>query len=438
MEGRDSIGQASALEYPPSPEFLAARRTDYLEVFRKIGNPCFACGTKNPLDRATCCKCNSPLPSRAPLGSQEAAKIVQLGVARRTVLRGRTILALGLMAAEMAAIFLITVMFLPLITTWTEFYAYVIVLAVVFAGIIVLAETSRRLSWGITRSQVVLYNRTSKVRRAYRHWLRENGHLPANSIILDTAPLAHEQEAQNALPDSRVMPTPVSSPILACVNRNSYHIREGFSVGGAVPEHRGTFWRISDDTGKEVLTMVIDNVANKTWVLQKSDAELCRLHRQYWQLFRQKELVGTFVEEASFDDSTGRGRESRIFIDNQGNEVLRMTGGYPTVPTTTLAVLASYGTAKFWASPNPTVPVLQAAAQVSEDALVLHDQTGRAVVRAKKQGPAWSVSIQGAIDGSIPLMSALALISWSPDGVSIGLARRIQSRPDLTPEALAG
>lgn len=424
----ETHGQTPALVHPPDGAFLSSCHAKYLQELRDIGNPCFACGTRQGADARACRRCGEPLPSQAPLPEDASLRITEKGIACRQTLFRRRGIVLGLMVGVSAAFALLSSALAPLIQTWTEFYMTVGTLTVSLVATLVVAYRTSHQSWGITKTQVVLFRRAGKVRAAYRRWLRERGALSSGPAPLPTGESLHLTSPSNAFPVAEEGDLSWARDI---EGMNEFTLEGGFRMRGTVPGYPGKFWKVLDGKGKEGATLVLDNAANKTWVLQRTDLELCAVHREYWALFRGGRRVGSFIGETRSDDSVGTAQVSRVFLDATGREFVRVTGSHHTYPTTPAMLLDALRSGAVYSPGRPGNPVYRASPDAGENTVSFSDATGRKVATAQRQEDRWHVEVVPGARADLAALGFLALLSWNPDGISFGLAHLLERRPDL-------
>ena len=320
------------------------------------------------------------------------------------------------------------------IQSWIGFYIVVGSLMASLVVVLVLAYRTSHQSWGITKTQVVLYRRSGNVRNAYRKWLRERGALSSGSTPLPSYERVHPVLTSSAPPLAGRGDLSWMSDLQGA---HELSLEEGFRPRGAIPGYPGKYWRVSDGTGKEVVVMALDNVASKTWVLQRTELELCAIHRQHWALFRHGRRVGSFVEEIVSDDGLGAARVSRAFFDTRGTEVVRVTGAHHTYPTTEAMLLEAFRSGEVWTSDSSAGPVFRVAPDVGEALISLCDSTGRGLATAQKRKNQWHVVVEPGARTDLAALGFLALLSWNPDGVSFGMLRLLELRPDLATKLTA-
>ena len=407
----------------------------YQDQLAKLKNPCYACGRKNALSLRACSHCGLPLPSAAPLSVTDAQNVVEHSFSLRAVLWPRRWGSVGLM---LGGVFLlnVTLVFMVQIPTWDEFYLLMGAGSALFVAGIGLMLTSRGRSWTLTRTQVILYKRGAETRLEYRRALRPTGQLLPPAI----APKQTLNSTVSSSLSGALLPSPFDAYQLgpgAWEDMRTFSIQPGFRLRGVSQGLAGRYWTLVDGGGRSHLRMVIDARPNKVYQLSAPDELLCHETKEFWALFRGPTRVGAFVGQAQTDDVRGIGTIARQLLDTAGGEILRIEGNFAPFPSNVRSVLDAYATVRVFL-PGEIGPTALRVIPSEDGRMISLVETGGRRVTELRLTPSkgWKGEVAQGIAPSLPVLTALLLLTWNPDGVSIEMARVIETNPKVR-EALA-
>ncbi|MCI4351449.1 MAG: hypothetical protein L3K15_08055 [Thermoplasmata archaeon] len=408
---------------PTAPDPTIGRAPpSYTDALARKGNPCFACGAKNPRGDLRCRECNERLPIGAPLPADDAMRITRLGYARRAVLKQRQYVGVALVVVGFIA-------FSALLVINASAAALdagrAIAVLLFLTGVVLFAWTQGRVSRMIF-VQVALYSRG--VGERIRGLPQRSSGVPAPPLAPDagfgpTVPLRAWAAMSNAPP-----PREFASLMMASAP-SPFHLKKSLRLTG----DSGWRWEVSDGQGRPFAQVVIDPTLNRIFQLTASNFSLIQ---EYWSVRGPDgRVLGWFVEENRTDDVAGVGRVRLGFYDGAGDLQLRWEGNYATFPKLAAQLVQAYESLLAYGAPPGGDPVLRIAPGVHESGFRLVDGQGKPVAEARaahgtKPGD-WVVEVASGERGGWTVLATLAVAHWEPDGATFGIARMLGSNPEL-------
>lgn len=412
---------------PPAPALSL-----YLESLLKSGNPCYACGAKNPFDLRRCRRCSLPLPSSAPLSRADAEKVVDRSFRTRLHLRWFNVLSFALIFSTIPWLQIVGRM-AWVVASWTNLYLWVAVAGGLLAGAMAVFVYKSMVTRRILRVQSLLYKRHSSARLAHRKQLRAEGRLaPPWDLSVPPRP----GTLPNAPPTGSNPASPAGTArAFSPLGGNTAVLEPGFRLRGVNEGLGGRFWTVRDEGKRVLLQLFTDAKATKVSQLMASDAEAAERYELTFAVFSGGRRVGSLVDRCRVDDVGGIGSSRRTILDERGGEILRLESAFPTFPTSLPALLWSYRSVRAYAGGTSSAPALVASPDCREEQLGLEGPDRQPRASASPLGRGWRITRTGGSGDPIPMLAMVGMASWAPDGVTFALARKVSGNLDLA-EAL--
>ena len=416
--------RSMASRVPPPLNFSNPPAESFAARMDRQGNPCFACGARNPPGLRSCRSCHEPLPSALPLSVGDALRISTRSYERRATLQGRQYVGLGCLLAGMA---ILAAFELAPTGGWAGFGAFVASIVLAAVGIALFVVYQGRVGRMI-RVQVLLFGRQTTERRARQPGIGGTPGPLSVPLTLDGVP-PQLPLAVVPRPGAGTPATGRWASALTVGSSTPVQLRRTMQYRGEA----GVHWHLQDARGRRLATVLVDRVMNRVFQLTVNDPTL---GREYW-LFRDAggQALGRFVSEARVDDRAGRAVVRLGFYDTDGSVIVRMEGGYTPLPRTVPQLIDAYQGLKGYDRSSPTTAVFRVAPGVEEGAFRLLDASGAVASEARTARPgndwAWVTTVPAGPASAKALLATFAVAQWQPDGSTFGLARALAQDPEL-------
>jgi hypothetical protein len=236
-------------------------------------------------------------------------------------------------------------------------------------------------------------------------------------------------------PGAAVVPPGQWARVFGTVSAPALHFRRDVKYRGGA----GVRWQVQDPRGRVLATVRIDPLMNRVFQLSVNDPTLMR---EYWLVRDGSDVtIGRFIAESRVDDRAGRGIERLGFYDSDGSVILRMEGGFPTIPRSIPLLTSAYEGLKAVEGSNLAAPILQVAPGFQEGAFRLLDEGGNVASEARTvrsgDDTHWLVTVTAGPRAPQALLGTFAVAQWHPDGSNFRIARMLASNPTLAAQVEA-